>query len=109
MKIVLRIVIVALAIMGLPKFIAGISVENFWYALGAAVALGAVNLLIRPIVKLVTLPINLVTLGLFGLVINAALLWLVAYYVPGFEVSTYLAAFLGGLALSVVSWIASKL
>ncbi|MBI5133969.1 MAG: phage holin family protein [Candidatus Taylorbacteria bacterium] len=108
MKTVLKVVIVALAIMGLPRFIPDISVDSFWYALLAALVLGLVNLLIKPLVKLVTLPINLLTLGLFGLVINAGLLWLVAGFVPGFDIGTFLAAFLGGLAVAAVNWIVSK-
>jgi putative membrane protein len=108
MKIVIKIVIIALALMGLPRFIPGIAVESFYYALLASVVFGLVNLLIKPLVRLVTLPINMLTLGLFGLVINGALLWLVARYVPGFEVATFVAAFLGALALAVVNWIISR-
>jgi putative membrane protein len=109
MKIILRIVIVALAIMGLPKFIPGIAVSSFYYALLASVVIGLVNLLIKPLISLVTLPINAITLGIFGLLVNGGLLWLVALYVPGFSVSTFTAAFLGALAVAIVNWIVSKL
>lgn len=109
MKIVIRVVIVALVIMGLPKFIPDIAVSSFYYALIAAVAFGLVNLLIKPLISLVTLPVNMLTLGLFGLVINGGLLWAVAYYLPGFGIATYGAAFLGALAVTVASWLASKI
>ncbi len=69
----------------------------------AALVLGLVNTIIRPVVKLLTLPINLLTFGLFGLVINALMLWLVAAVVPGFAVAGFGAAFWGALILSVVS------
>ncbi|AUW93924.1 MAG: phage holin family protein [Sulfobacillus thermosulfidooxidans] len=69
----------------------------------AALVLGLVNTIIRPVVKLLTLPINLLTFGLFGLVINALMLWLVSAVVPGFMVHGFGAAFWGALILSIVS------
>ncbi len=108
MKIVLKIVIVALAIMGLPKFIPGIDVSGFYYALLAAVVIGLVNLLIKPLITLITLPVNIFTLGLFGLLVNGGLLWLVALYVPGFTITTLTGAFLGALVMAVVHWIVAK-
>ena len=108
MKIVLKIVIVALAIMGLPRFIPGISVAGFYYALISALVIGAVNLLIKPLISLVTLPVNVFTLGIFGLLVNGGLLWLVALYVPGFSIDGYLPAFIGALAIAIINWIISK-
>ncbi|MBX4209311.1 phage holin family protein [Candidatus Parcubacteria bacterium] len=108
MKTILKIAVVALAIMALPRFIPGIAVSGFLYALLAALALGLVNLLIKPLVSLLALPVNMLTLGLFGLVVNALLLWLVALYVPGFEVATFTAAFLGALVIAVVNWLISR-
>jgi putative membrane protein len=64
-----------------------------------------VNAVIRPVALLLTLPINLVTLGLFTLVINAMMLELVAYLVPGFVIETFRAAFWGALTISIVSWL----
>ncbi|OLZ08696.1 phage holin family protein [Sulfobacillus thermosulfidooxidans] len=69
----------------------------------AALVLGLVNTTIKPIVKLLTLPINLLTFGLFGWVINALMLWLVSAIVPGFIVHGFGAAFWGALILSIVS------
>ncbi|HEY0908378.1 MAG TPA: phage holin family protein [Candidatus Paceibacterota bacterium] len=108
MKIIVKIVIVALAIMGLPRFVPGVAVAGFYYALIAALAIGAINLLIKPLISLVTLPINIFTLGLFGLLVNGGLLWLVALYVPGFSIDGYLPAFIGALAIALINWVISK-
>ncbi len=74
-------------------------------ALIAAVVLGALNLLIRPILFVLTLPITILTLGLFSLVINAALVMLVALIVPGFEVAGFWAALLYALVLAIINWV----
>jgi putative membrane protein len=108
MKLILRIVVIALVILAIPKFIAGISVDSFYYALIASVAFGIVNLVIRPLVGLITLPINILTLGLFGFVINAVLFWLVAVFVPGFEITSFIAAFVGSFIVSMTNWLVSK-
>lgn len=108
MKIVLKVVVVALSIMGLPRIIPDIAVSGFFYALLAAFAIGIVNLLIKPLISLVTLPVNILTLGIFGLLVNGGLLWLVALYVPGFTITTFMGAFLGALVMAVVHWFVSK-
>lgn len=74
-------------------------------ALGAGLVLGLINAVVRPILIFLTLPITLVTLGLFIFVLNAFCLWLTSRIVPGFEVQGFLAALLGALVISVVSWI----
>jgi putative membrane protein len=109
MKILIKVLLVALAIMGLPRFIHGVHVESFYFAFFASIVLGLVNLVIRPFVKLVTLPVNIITLGLFGLVINGLLLWLVARYIPGFSIDDFSSAFLSALVISGVSFLASEL
>ena len=81
----------------------GITATSIRAILIAALALGLVNTFIKPIVKLLTLPINLLTFGLFGLVVNALMLWLVSSLVPGFIVSGFGAAFWGAIILSIVS------
>jgi putative membrane protein len=87
------------------KLIDGIRIQSLGMGILAAGILGVVNAVIRPVVLLLTLPINLVTLGLFTLVINAFLLEFVAYLVPGFAVETFRAAFWGALIISTVSWL----
>jgi len=78
-------------------------------ALVAAVLLGIVNAVIRPVVLFLTLPLNLLTLGLFTFVVNALLLWLVAAVVRGFEIHGFMAAFLGALLLSLISSVLTSL
>lgn len=108
-KIALKMIIIGFTIMALPRFISGIEVNGFKYAILAALGLALVNLLIKPIVKLVTMPVNIITLGLFGLIVNAVLLWAVAFYTPGFDVMTYQAAFFGALIISAMNWVVSHL
>ncbi len=81
----------------------GIRVENFWIALLAALALGLVNTLVRPLLILLTLPAVVLTLGLFLLVINALGLWLVAALVPGFRIASFWDALLGSAIISALS------
>jgi len=109
MYTILRWVLYALTIMLIAWLIPGISVTGFMSALIVALVIGIINLFIKPIVTLVTLPINLITLGLFGLVINALLFWLAGIVVPGFEVNGFLSALLGSLVLSVIGVGISKI
>jgi len=83
-------------------------VDGFLTALVAAFLLGIVNTIIRPILVLLTLPLTLVTLGLFLLVINGLMLWLVSALVSGFHVSGFWGAVLGSILISIVSWILSR-
>jgi len=86
------------------SFINGIRIESIGMSIVAAGILGIVNAVIRPVVLILTLPINLLTLGLFTLIINALMLQFVAYLVPGFIVEGFRAAFWGALVISLVSW-----
>lgn len=94
-----------LALVTAGLLINGIKIQSITAGLLAAGILGIVNAVIRPVVLLLTLPINILTLGLFTLVINAAMLKLVALLVPGFVIETFGAALLGALLISVISWI----
>ena len=85
-----------------------VTVDGVTAALAAAFVLGLVNAVVRPLFVLLTLPITVVTLGVFLLVINGLLLGLVAYIVPGFHVSGFLGAVIGSILLSIVSWILTK-
>lgn len=108
-RIILKVIIIAFTIMALPRFIPGIEVSTFKNAILATLALALVNILIKPVLKLITLPVNIISLGLFGLVINGVLLWAVAFYIPGFDVETYKAAFFGALIISGMNWVVSHL
>src|SRR5207249_4296051 len=78
--------------------------KPLWPALLAGLVLALINAIVRPILKLITLPLTLLTLGLFLFVLNAFCLWLTSAVVPGFDIHGFRAAFLGALLISVVSW-----
>lgn len=103
MRLLLLWIINALALAAIPFLVPSVKVAGFWPALVAALVLALVNTLIRPVLLLLTLPINILTLGLFTLVINAVLFWAVATFVEGFAVAGFWSAFLGALVYSVVS------
>lgn len=109
MMLILRWLINAGTLLLLPYILSSIRIESFYTALLVALVLGLINALIRPILLLITLPINLLTLGLFTFVINGLLFWFVASFVKGFSVAGFWAAVLGALLYSVISSIASWL
>jgi putative membrane protein len=109
MNIIIKWLIAALAILAAAYFVPGIYVASFVTALIVALVLGILSITIKPIVKLVTLPLNLLTLGLFSLVINALFFWLVGTFIKGFTVHGFWAAFLGSLIVSVANFIGGKL
>jgi putative membrane protein len=89
------------------ELVPGIEVQGLWTLLGAALLLGIVNAVVRPLLVILTLPITLLTLGLFLLVINAAMLGLVAWMFDNFTISGFLAALLGAIVVSLTGWLAS--
>lgn len=97
------------ALLVLPYLMTSIRITGFWTALIAALVLGLVNALIRPILVVLTLPVTLLTLGLFIFVINGLLFWLVSRMVDGFYVSGFWAAMGGALLYSIISWALSTL
>lgn len=104
MHLIIRLLLNAAALLVVAYLIPGFSVDGFWYALIAAVVLGLVNAIIKPILVVLTLPITILTLGLFTLVINALLIWGVASLLEGFAVDGFMSALYGGLILWVISW-----
>jgi len=99
----------ALALLALPYVVPSVQVDSFMTALVAALLLGFANALIRPVLVLLTLPVTLVTLGLFVFVINALLFWLVASFVKGFAVAGFWSAFFGAIVYALISWAVSHL
>ena len=108
MKVLINWFISALAIIITAYLLPGVSVQGFVAALVLAVVLGAINAFIKPVIVILTLPINILTLGLFTLVINALLIMLASAVVPGFGVSGFWWAMLFAIVLSVVSWVLSR-
>ena len=109
MQLLIGWLIIAITVMAGSYIIPGISVDSFTTALVVAVVLGIINIFLKPILLILTLPITILTLGLFALVLNALLIMLAANLVPGFEVSGFWAALLFALLLSVVGWIANSI
>ena len=106
--ILVRWLILTVAIMFASYMIAGIQVKNFFSAFFAAAILGILNAFFRPILILLTLPINILTLGLFTFIINALLLKMASGVISGFEIYGFWSAVFGSLIISVVSWILSS-
>ena len=106
--ILVRWVILTVAILCASYLIKGIVVRGFLSAVSAAAILGILNAFFRPILILLTLPINILSLGLFTFVINAFLLRMASGVISGFEVHGFWAAVLGSLLISLVSWLLSS-
>lgn len=105
MGFLFRVLINAFAIYLVANVVPGITVASIGAALGAGFVLGLVNAVVRPILVVLTLPITLLSLGLFLFVLNAFCLWLTSELVKGFEVHGFLPALFGALLISVVSWV----
>lgn len=99
----------ALALYIVASVVPGIRISDFWSALVAVVVIGLVNTLVKPIFFLLTLPLTIVTLGLFTLVVNALMLLLAGSVIPGFRVDGFWAALVGSVLLSVVTTLLTSL
>jgi putative membrane protein len=104
--ILLKWVLSAVCFLLLAKWVPGITVDGWLTAFFAAFVFGVVNAFVRPVVQLLTFPITLLTLGLFTLVINAGLFWLVSILVPGFVVQNFVSAFIGAILLALLTTVA---
>ncbi len=105
MVLLIRWIFFALAILFVAWLIPGIFVENFQSAMIVTAIMGLINIFVRPLIVFITLPINILTLGLFGLIVNALLFMLAGYVAPGFYVDGFLSAFLGSLVLAFLGLI----
>jgi putative membrane protein len=108
MNIILKWLVTALAIIVSSYLLAGVTVASFWTALWLALFLGLINVILKPILIILTLPINIITLGLFTFVINALLILLASSVVKGFTVSGFWTAMLFSIVLSLVAFILHK-
>lgn len=105
----LRVAIVALGLWLATQIFTGLSFDSAGTLLGAALLLGIVNAVIRPIAIILTLPLTLVTLGLFLLVVNAGMLSLVAWMLSSFHINSFWTAIGASIVISITSWLASGL
>lgn len=109
MKLLAGWLLSALALLGVAYLVPDIHVSSLMVALVAAVVIGLANMLIKPILVILALPVTILTLGLFIFVINGVLFWGVGYFLQGFEVKTLTAGIIGAFAYSVISWILSAI
>lgn len=109
MYLILRWLVNTMALILVAFFIQGIHIKSYYSALMAALVLGIVNAILKPILVILTLPINILTLGLFTLFINGLMFWFVASFVKGFEIVNFSAAFWGAVVYSIITWITHML
>lgn len=109
LRLLIRFLTLVFAVLLVAESVPGISVAGFWGATVTAVVLSLVNLFIRPVLFILTLPLTLLTFGLFAFILNALMFWLVGYIVEGFEVNGFLPALIGAFIVSAVSYIVSKI
>lgn len=102
-KLLIHVLGIALALLALTQLNLGIVVDDFYSAVIVAVIWGLIMLTVRPILGLLTLPINLLTFGLFSFILNALLFWFIATFIEGFSVAGFIPALIGSVALSLVS------
>jgi putative membrane protein len=104
----LRLLVSALALWVASSIVPGVEIEGGWTLVFAAFWLGIVNAVVRPLAVIFTLPLTLLTLGLFLFVVNAAMFGLTAALLEGFRVSGFFPAVFGAIVVSIVSWLASS-
>jgi putative membrane protein len=109
MAILISWIVSALAIIASAYILPGVHVAGFTTALVLALVLGIINAVIKPVLVILTLPINVITLGLFTLVINALLILLATLIVPGFKVDGFWWALIFGVVLSLINWFLNSL
>lgn len=105
MKALVYIVATALTLLLISNLGIGIAVDNLYSALVVAVIWGLIMLLVRPVLLLLTLPINIITMGLFSFILNALLFWFISTFIEGFSVQGFVPALLGSVILSCVYWV----
>lgn len=98
----------ALSLLAVGFVVPGVAIASFWSALFAAVSIGFVNGWVKPVLFLLSLPVNILTLGLFSLVVNGVCFWLATLLVPGFAVHGFLALTFGPMLLSAVNALLSR-
>jgi putative membrane protein len=109
MNILINLIIKTLAVLIAGYLLPGVIINSYLTALVAAVVLGLLNTFIKPILVILTLPINIFSLGLFTLVINALLIMLAGSLIDGFAIDSFVTALIFGVLLSLVNWFLSTL
>lgn len=106
MKIILHWLILSASVLATTYIVSGISLSPVYTtALIVGACLTLFNMFIKPIISILTLPLNIVTLGLFSLVVNGLLFWFLGTVIKGFSVTTFSAAFVGAILVSIINWV----
>lgn len=108
MTIIYRLLFNALGLILIAEFISGIKIEGFYAALIAALVLGVLNTVVRPVLFVLTLPITILTLGLFSFILNAFLFLFAASFIEGFAVDSFWYALLGSVLISLISTLGAR-
>lgn len=108
MNLFIRLILGALSVMIAGYFLPGVHIRDFFVAVVVSLVIGFLNTFVKPVLKILTLPINVLTLGLFTFVINGILILFVSNLVPGFTVDGLWTAILYGIVLSVIGWVIDR-
>ncbi len=110
MKLILRWILLSVAVWATTKFISGIIVNPLWVVLIVGACLTLVNMFIKPVISILTLPLTMLTLGIFSLIVNGAIFWyLGSGIIKGFSVTTFQAGFIGAIVISILNWLLTKI
>jgi len=108
MRTLAKFLLIALCVTGIAGLIPGIEVYSFWSALWVAVILSILNLFVKPVLIILTIPVTILTFGLFLLVINGFMIWLASALLKGFIVETFMRAIIFGILLSVATYLVER-
>lgn len=109
MRILFHFIILSIAVWLTTELISGVTVDPVWVALIVGACLTLFNMFLRPIITILTLPINVLTLGFFSLLVNGIVFWYLGTIVRGFSVTTFSAAFIGALLVTIINWLLTRL
>ncbi len=108
MRLITKLLLTTFTLLLITEYLPGIHIDGFYPAIVAAVVIGLLNLFVKPILVLLTLPITILTLGLFMIVINASLFWFAASFIEGFSVDGFIYAMLGSIIITIVSALGNR-
>lgn len=108
MSLLIRFFGTVLAVLLAAYYVPGFAVSGFYAAAIVAVVLGVLNITVKPLILILTLPLNLLTFGLFTFIVNALLLWFISTFIAGFAISGFIPALWGSLIITIVNWVLHK-
>lgn len=108
MRIILHWIILSVAVWGTTKVMPGISVNPVWVSAVVGACLTLFNMFLKPVINVLTLPLNLLTLGFFSLIVNGLIFWYLSTILKGFTITSFTAAFVGALVVSILNWLITK-